>query len=147
MVAHLSGGLTVQQFTYDVEGRLTQVIGPSGAELLSYDPTGALAIRNQSGNKTIYVGASMTLTVSSTGVASGKLHVLLGGGRVATIPMSGAAVYYHRDRLGSIVATSQAGGVAGAYYRYGFLRCSREDIRRGQRNRFRVGLHGRPQTD
>ena len=52
------------------------------------------------------------------------VHVSAAGMRVASIPSVGATIYasatlyYHRDRLGSVVATTTAGGVKGAVYRY-----------------------------
>ncbi len=60
--------------------------------------------------------ASCAVTVSGV-----DLHVTLGGGqRIASVRVYGAArtLYYHRDRLGSVVATTRGGGQWGASYRY-----------------------------
>jgi RHS repeat-associated protein len=53
----------------------------------------------------------------SPSVAIGSVHVLVSGIRVSSVSSSGI-LYYHRDRLGSIVATTLANGVVGAGYRY-----------------------------
>lgn len=49
-------------------------------------------------------------------------HVTVGGLRVASVRAgagTGRTLYLHRDRLGSVVATTLAGGMPGATYRYG----------------------------
>jgi len=100
-------------FSYDAEGHPTQIVG-SGTENLAYGPSGSLARRTLPDSTVqYYVGGVLTINNGTTGAA----HVLLGGSRVATV--SGVNIlYYHRDRLGSIVGTSTNGGVAGAKYRY-----------------------------
>ena len=89
----------------------------SSIESLAYDPVGALARRVLAAGTRYYDGQNLTIRENNSGAA----HVLVGGLRVATVSVSGV-LYYHRDRLGSIVATSTAGGTAhgaiGAQYRY-----------------------------
>ena len=51
------------------------------------------------------------------------MQIKLGGLRIATATPSATGgyssiLYYHRDRLGSVIATSTPGGVVGAQYRY-----------------------------
>ena len=122
LVTGVSGSRTLQ-FGYDVENRLTQ-IQPAGAtnpeETIAYDAGGALARRTfgvaSAGNARFYVGAGLTV-VRSGGIDAASAHVLVGGAVVATVS-SAAVVYYHRDRLGSVVATTLEGGIPGANLRY-----------------------------
>ena len=117
---------SVVQFDYDAQNRL-QTISSGGAmeENLSYDATGGLARRQfAAGSSTIstfYVGADITLLVKPTGTIA-EVHVLLGGQRVTTVWQTSTGTqgvtYYHRDRLGSVIETSTAGGILGVGYRY-----------------------------
>jgi RHS repeat-associated protein len=56
--------------------------------------------------------------VSTTGVVTAIVNVLRNGLRVAHWAGGSTMVYYHRDRLGSVVATTMNGGGFGVQYRY-----------------------------
>ena len=109
------------------------------AEVLEYDPTGAVMFRKVGTKAYWYVGpfATVTADVSTSCLGYGcsptttpkvGVHVLLGGTRIATVraPPSGSTadpagdvLYYHRDLRGSVVATTLSGGKVGVKYRYG----------------------------
>ncbi len=144
--AHDESGRVTQETTstgwrttgFDVEGHLKSVRRSSGLdEDLEYDPWGGLMFRKVGGKVTYYVGNLATVTGEVTPGCTGygcqatnvkvAVHALLGGTRIATVraPVAGSAadpagdvLYYHRDRLGSVVATTWTGGVVGARYRY-----------------------------
>jgi len=105
---------------YDPENRLTS----SGTDTLSYDALGALAVRRVSGGSTYYyVGDHITVMVEGT-VTTARAEILVGR-RIAsawyeasTTALSQTTMYYHTDRLGSVVATSVTGGALKATYRY-----------------------------
>jgi hypothetical protein len=135
----------LEGYGYDLQDQLRQVRVTGGAtEYLEYDPTGQALFRKVGSKGTWYVGSNATVTAD---VAAGcttalnclpvagtervGVHVLLGGGRVATVraprPAEAAGaldevLYYHRDQQGSVVGTSlRSGGqdgLAGARYRY-----------------------------
>jgi len=121
-----------ESFGYDLLNRLTSVTRPSGpSEKLWYDPLGGLVTR-QVGNTVIsYLGNGATVTgtlnagctAPSCGVtiATVDAHLIVGAKRIGSVRLGAAprTVYLHRDRLGSVVATTLAGGQAGASYRYG----------------------------
>jgi RHS repeat-associated protein len=119
------------RYTYDIRGNLVAVTRNGVmAEQLAYGPAGELLYR-QVGEKFIfYVGEYMTVRASgATGCASigacapllatveADYHVLLASTRIVSISPS-RTLYYYRSRLGTVVATSLAGGVLGAQYRY-----------------------------
>ena len=111
--SHTDSAHNQRAFTYDAQGHLIKIVG-AGTETLAYGPNGSLARRTLPDSTVqYYVGMLLTINNGTTGAA----HVLLGGSRVATVS-AGSVLYYHRDRLGSIVGTSTGGGVAGAKYRY-----------------------------
>jgi RHS repeat-associated protein len=101
-----------------------------GEPCIALGPAGELLYR-QVGEKFIfYVGEYMTVRASgATGCASygtcaplpatveADYHVLLAATRIVSVSPS-RTLYYYRSRLGTVVATSLAGGVLGAQYRY-----------------------------
>jgi RHS repeat-associated protein len=103
-------------------------------EDLRYDPFGVLLSR-QAGTKVVsYVGDRATVTgtlaagcnTPSCGINPATVqvdvHVTVVGLRLASVRSgagTGRTMYLHRDRLGSVVATTLAGGVRGASYRWG----------------------------
>jgi len=111
--SHTDSASKLRTFSYDAEGHLIKIVG-AGTENLAYGPSGSL-VRRTLPDSTVqyYVGGVLTINNGVTGLA----HVLLGGSRVATVS-AGSVLYYHRDRLGSIVGTSTKGGLVGAKYRY-----------------------------
>jgi len=119
-------------FGYDLLNRLTSVARTSGAsETLRYDPFGMLLLRQSGSQVTAYLGgqatASLTLPAGCTAPGCGMtltavdVHLGVGGMRVASVRQGASprTLYLYRDRLGSVVATTLAGGVKGASYRYG----------------------------
>lgn len=118
-VASRGGG--AEAFSYDLAGRLVGVTR-SGvqSEALAYDPLGQLVSRTVNGQTTWYLGQQATVT-SVAGVLRADVHVAVEGQRVASVRVGGSprTLYLHRDRLTSVVATTLAGGVRGATYRYG----------------------------
>ncbi len=129
-----SKGLGTEQFEYDLVNRLTRVTRSSGeGEVLSYDPTGKLLGRMVGSTVTYYLAGQATMSAMALPGCTGPgctvdsstvkvdVHVLLGRrlASVRALPAStGRVLYYHRDRLDSVVATSLGGGVVGASYRY-----------------------------
>jgi RHS repeat-associated protein len=117
------------QLQYDAVDRLVAINPAAKEELLAYGPIGNLVQRilqsDATGKPTVaqfYGGADLSVSVVN-GVAAANLHVLDGGVRVATLQAaSSALLFYHRDYLGSVVATSSSkAGVhaqLGAIYRY-----------------------------
>jgi RHS repeat-associated protein len=131
------------QFLYDAENRLTQIKRTTGeSETLGYDAFGALAKRVittprpprdvATATTLYYVGSDATVVQTNVGRSEPavsiqpNVHILLEGVRIASVrntfaprlESSQSILYYHRDRLGSVVATSLAGGKPGASYRY-----------------------------
>jgi RHS repeat-associated protein len=125
-----------EQLTYDVLGRLTSVTRANDVgEVLTYDPAGQVVGRLSGATLTYYIGKVATVTTPAPvgctvpGCASDPsatvtvdVHLVVGGRRLASIRALasgiGRILYYYRDRLGSVVATSTTGGVPGATYRY-----------------------------
>jgi RHS repeat-associated protein len=107
-------------FTYDLAGRLTGVSRVAGDnESIAYDPFGLPVSRTVNGVTTWYIGRDATVT-SVGGQLRADVHVTVNGDRVASVRVGAnpRTLYLHRDRLTSVVATTLAGGVAGATYRY-----------------------------
>jgi len=128
-------------FGYDALGRLVSISKVSAQlEQLSYDAGGELAARSFCGGAPFtstcaslpttsdqaryYMSDEMTI-VQRNGAVLVYAHLTLNHRRVASVWRSSAStsgvpsvLYYHRDRLGSVVATSQNGGGAGVSYRY-----------------------------
>jgi RHS repeat-associated protein len=134
IISKSSGG---EALTYDPLGRLTSVTRANApGEVLTYDALGQVVGRLSGSTLTYYVGGAVTLTTTkpSTCTVPGcaldtptppitvDVHVYAGARRIATIragiSANGRILYYHRDRLGSVVATSTDGSVAGATYGY-----------------------------
>jgi hypothetical protein len=129
-----TGAALLQQGTvqlgYDAAMRLTTISRGAGSsptleETLSYDASGRLAKRALPGKSEsrFYLDAALTVVKdTSTGATRAWVHVSAGGQRVASVGPRGdgtvAMLYYHRDRLGSVVATTAKGGADGAWYRY-----------------------------
>jgi RHS repeat-associated protein len=132
-----------EQFNYDAQNRLTQIRRTAGvSETLGYDAFGALAKRVMTrprqprdaatATTLYYVGSDATVVQTNVGRSEPavsiqhNVHILLEGVRIASVrntfaprlESSQSILYYHRDRLGSVVATSLAGGKPGASYRY-----------------------------
>lgn len=135
-VGHVTQKGNGDTFTYDVESRLTSITPQSGqGEVIGYGPLGDI-VRRQIGDTVFYyLGRDATIkgtvlvgcqgptcSVDPQSV-SVDAHLMVGQQRVASVRSGpGAAsrtVYFFRDQLGSVVATSLAGGVSGANYRYG----------------------------
>ena len=89
------------------------------SETLSYDPFGMLLSRQIGTTTTYYLGRDATVTNGSGGL-SVDVHMTVGGQRMASVRIGAGprTLYLHRDRVTSVVATTLAGGVAGASYRY-----------------------------
>jgi RHS repeat-associated protein len=117
-------------YGYDLQGHvLTVSRNGTEAERLTYGPTGELVSRQVGGKFTFYVGEYMSITASGQAGCSGAGcvpqpgtvevddHVLLAGTRIVSVRPS-RTLYYYRSRLGTVVATSTAGGVLGAQYRF-----------------------------
>ncbi len=133
-------GSETEGFAYDIEDQLKQV-RRSGtvAEVLEYDPLGAVMFRKVGTKAYWYVGPFATVTADVSASCQGYgcspattpkvgVHVLLAGTRIATVraPPSGSTadpagdvLYYHRDLRGSVIATTLSGGRVGVKYRYG----------------------------
>jgi len=110
---------------------MTSIAQGGTTEKLYYDPFGSLVQRQVGSTVISYVGRRATVTgtlasgcqTPSCGVVVSAVdfHVTLGAGRrIASARVYGAArtLYYYRDRLGSVVATTRGGGLTGAKYRY-----------------------------
>jgi RHS repeat-associated protein len=117
-------------YGYDLQGHvLTVTRNGAEAERLTYGPTGELVSRQVGSKFTFYVGEYMSITASGQAGCSGAGcvpqqgtvevddHVLLAGTRIVSVRPS-RTLYYYRSRLGTVVATSTAGGVLGAQYRF-----------------------------
>jgi RHS repeat-associated protein len=128
-----SGG---EVLTYDPLGRLTSVTRSNApGEVLTYDALGQIVGRLSGSTLTYYIGGMATATtpkptscttpgcpLGTSPAVTVDVHVYAGSGRIASaragVTAPGRVLYYHRDRLGSVIATSTGGGVAGATYRY-----------------------------
>jgi RHS repeat-associated protein len=130
----------LEQFAYDLADHLLSVTRSVGAsEKLWYGPMGELILRQQGVDLTWYAGALATVRAKlpsacqTAGCAADQTsitvdaHVLLGTTRIASVrsrkvgtsyPVS-QTLYTYRDRQGSVVATSTAGGAIGVKLRYG----------------------------
>jgi RHS repeat-associated protein len=126
-----SKALGAESFEYNLLGQLVRVLR-SGvqAEALVHDPSGLLLGRLSGNEVTYYLGDRATVTATalpgctapgcSVDPASVRVDMHLASASVRVQGGSlGRVLYSHRDRLGSVVATSIGGGVAGASYRYG----------------------------
>lgn len=120
-----------ETYSYDAFGNLLRVTRPTvGSEIIKYDPFGKLTWRTviypsdtASSTTTIYyVGQDATIIVKKKGaeepVTETAGHILVGQTRVASVTPT-SLLYYHQDRLGSIIATTLDGGRHGRNYRYG----------------------------
>jgi RHS repeat-associated protein len=133
-----SGTAEGEGFGYDVEDQLKQVRrAGSVSEVLEYDPTGAPLFRKVGTKAFWYVGSFATITADVAATCAGYgcaptttpsvgIHVNAGGARIATMRAASTlaepttnVLYYHRDRQGSVIATTLSNGVVGAKYRYG----------------------------
>jgi RHS repeat-associated protein len=105
---------------------VTRSVGES--ETLVYAPGGELLYRQVGEKFTFYVGEYATVTakgaagcgascVPQASTVEVDAHVVFAGTRIASVKPS-RTLYYYRTRLGTVVATSLGGGVAGAGYRY-----------------------------
>jgi RHS repeat-associated protein len=125
-------------YEYDIENHLRRVVRNGAvAEQLEYDPNGALLARKSADQISYFVGDLATITLPTSCAAYGcavdpssirvTVHAKIGGTRAASVriptPASEADVgsdvlYYHRDRQGSVIATTVTGGRVGYRYRY-----------------------------
>jgi RHS repeat-associated protein len=119
-----TNGVTQAVYTYDAMNRLASLANATAVqENLSYDGGGELVQRNfpaaTSGERNrFYLGEHADVSVSTTGVVTATINILRHALRVAHWAGGSTMVYYHRDRLGSVVATTMNGGGFGAQYRY-----------------------------
>lgn len=123
------GSLTIkkeanERYSYDVNNKLVKMQTQTSHEFLDYGPDGLLAHRGiqmngQPGDNIsiFYAGPYATITTRPNQTPDVQLHVILAGRRIASQTIN-KAVYYHRDSLGSVIATSLDGGKKGATYRY-----------------------------
>jgi RHS repeat-associated protein len=121
------------RFSYDVEGRLTKVHLPNmKSESIAYDALGSIVRREVDGAVTYYAGKFARLTAAGCFSLSPLLHfgslqvdtqLLVGAELIGSVRSGGGTrprtLYLHRDRLGSVVATTLGGGLRGANYRFG----------------------------
>lgn len=121
-----------ESFRWDLTNRLVSISRADGtSEKLAYAGSGEL-VRRQLGNEVVfYVGEHATVrgtlppscTEPSTtcqvdpATVVVDAHVLLRSTRIASVSTS-RTLFYYRDHLGSVVATSLGGGHLGAQYRY-----------------------------
>ena len=124
LVAHMPGG---DHYDYDAEARLSSITSSTSREHIGYGPFGNVAersIQHQRGGHLQpammlrYIGDDATVSsAANTTPSDAEAHVRLGGIRIASIHTN-ETLYYHRDRLGSVVATSRNGGRPGITYHY-----------------------------
>ncbi len=110
-----------ESFEYDLFGRLVTVSrNGAQAEKLAHGPLGLLLGRLSGNQVTYYLGGRATVTATALPNCAGpgcavddttvKVDVHLGA--VASVRVqgdsTGRVLYYHRDHLGSVVATSRA---------------------------------------
>jgi RHS repeat-associated protein len=116
----------VRTFTYDAENRLTGVTGGTTSVTLAYDPWGRLSSTTAGGSTTMFANSGDQLVgelqQSTTGpgpssslrdyiyAPGGELLGWHGGGTANT-----ALNWFHTDRQGSVVATSDALSAVTAY--------------------------------
>lgn len=109
-------------FAYDAENRLISVTGGSAPLTLSYDPLGRLLKTTSSGSSTTFNYAGSQLVAEHDPATSTLLRGYVHGDRTDE-PMAwsegatpGADLrFLHPDRLGSIIAVSNAGGAITSY--------------------------------
>ena len=128
IVGHTSAApASAERFAYDGPGRLS-AIAVNGAvqETDGFDAEGLLVSRTFASGAPdtarYYVDNDMTVVQRGTSSLA-YVHIIVGKRRVASLYYSspsatGWPLYYHRDRLGSVIGTSTAGGIAGVAYRY-----------------------------
>jgi RHS repeat-associated protein len=131
-----SKALGAESFEYNVLGQLVRVLrGGVQAEALAHDPVGLLLGRVSGNQVTYYLGDRATVTATALAGCTGPgcgvdpatlkvdVHLTARATRAASVRVQGGSLgrvlYYHRDRLRSVVATSIGGGIAGASYRFG----------------------------
>ncbi|HWO22671.1 MAG TPA: toxin TcdB middle/N-terminal domain-containing protein [Kofleriaceae bacterium] len=124
---------SIQQLTWDDDGRLVQVSGMGANQRNVYDASGLRVIRSGQDGDTVFASPYFDVANDNTGTK----HVFAGALRVASVlrayssgsdpplpPSSGTAFYFHADHLGSTgVVTAQDGTVndAHAYFPDGEL--------------------------
>lgn len=116
---------SIQQLTWDDDGRLVQVSGMGANQRNVYDASGLRVIRSGQDGDTVFASPYFDLANNNTGTK----HVFAGAMRVASVlraftssadpppPSSaGTAFYFHLDHLGSTgVVTAQDGTVNDAH--------------------------------
>jgi RHS repeat-associated protein len=124
-IAALSGGYDLRgnltsdgtrTFTYDAENRLRSVAGGTAAVSLSYDPWGRLFSITAGAATTYlkYLGPDLVGEVDGSGVLLRQYingdgadeHLAWIEGPITSAPLN----WFHQDRLGSVVATSDPSG-------------------------------------
>ncbi|UTP39762.1 hypothetical protein M9M90_00880 [Phenylobacterium sp. LH3H17] len=112
----------VRTFAYDAENRLISVTGGSAPLTLSYDPLGRLLKTTSAGASTTFNYAGSQLVAEVNPATSTLLRSYIHGDRTdePMAWMEGANPdtdirFLHPDRLGSIIAVSNAGGAITSY--------------------------------
>jgi RHS repeat-associated protein len=116
---------SIQQLTWDDDGRLVQVSGMGANQRNVYDASGLRVIRNGQEGDIVFANQYFDFENNDTGTK----HVFAGTMRVASVlraytsganqpppPSPGAAFYFHSDHIGSTgVVTAQDGTVNDAH--------------------------------
>jgi RHS repeat-associated protein len=116
---------SLQQLTWDDDGRLVQVSGMGANQRNVYDATGVRVIRSGQDGDTVFASPYFDVANDNTGTK----HVFAGALRIASVlrafsggadpplpPSAGTAFYFHADHLGSTgVVTAQDGTVNDAH--------------------------------
>ncbi|HEX3365615.1 RHS repeat-associated core domain-containing protein [Phenylobacterium sp.] len=116
----------VRSFTYDAENRLTGVTGGTVPVTLAYDPWGRLSTVTASGATTIFANSGdqvlgeLQQDPSGSGASASLRDYIYGpGGELlswhAGADFNTALSWFHTDRIGSVVATSDPVGAITAY--------------------------------
>ena len=118
---NVTGGLSTQTYSYDIEGRLTGASGGVSATV-EYDPTGMLAKVTAGASVTEYLYDGPNLVAQYNGATLLRKFVHAGGidAPVAWFEGSGTTNrrFLHADERGSVIAASDASGAAASTVKY-----------------------------